>query len=608
MNGIRLFFISLFFQVLYNPFCLAQETETPIASVEAKIDLAIPDHSTDGVSHTITLPGFGSVESLEVALQISHPIVEQLYITLTGPEGQTVVLHSNTPSSQNPFSPVYESTTASFEPLSPFIGIEGHGNWILTVYDFGPGARGTLTGWGLRVRPSSLLQTPEPTPKPVVPDSYREGQKLGVEVKVSNLHAADFNQDGIEDVILLSETGNAALLYPSNGDLFIDSPPPPLIDVPKPQKVVDAYINNDPWLDLVFATQDALVKVTTLRVFLGNAEGGFNEHFTTQVNTSMETLAAFDWNGDDKTDLILGGTPYWLPGTGEGSFQAATPIVPTLGRQLLAVGDLDRNGRTDLLATISRGGTSPFTDAYVIFNQGNTTAPSLYPRVKANFDTAILSHFRQASFVSFEEPDVGEFVIVADSGETDPIQWLITVKGAPDQSVSAETFRLAAGSIETPFRAGDVNSDGIEELVFSANSGAQVFAYSDGSNAETTVNVFSGASLILTEPGRYLNDGSTGIAAINGNNELLLLRPKEEFVPTPTPAGTPTPSPTPFLFPTFTPTPVLTATPTPSPTIKPTSTPTPGKVNPDINGDGIVDKRDLLILMEWWGRTVESGE
>ncbi len=77
--------------------------------------------------------------------------------------------------------------------------------------------------------------------------------------------------------------------------------------------------------------------------------------------------------------------------------------------------------------------------------------------------------------------------------------------------------------------------------------------------------------------------------------------PTETDTPTPTDTGAPTPTWT------FTPTPTQSATATGVPTDTPTATfsptPTPTTVvpgNPDLNGDGRVDYRDLLILAQYW--------
>lgn len=115
-------------------------------------------------------------------------------------------------------------------------------------------------------------------------------------------------------------------------------------------------------------------------------------------------------------------------------------------------------------------------------------------------------------------------------------------------------------------------------------------------------------SVLYTKPGFYeigfqLFDDAGGTASATREVVVYTAAP----TPTPTPTATPTP-PLPTDTPTPTPTDTPTSTPTlsPTPTATPSATPTPSLLFlSDINRDGVVDHRDLLILIEWWLRETQ---
>lgn len=606
---IRSYFLSLLLFYVCISTGSAQETETPFAVAETRVDLPIPDEGGVGISSIITVPGSAPLESIEVALHIDHPAVEQLRITLTGPGGRRVVLHDRTESSQTPFTPIYETAALAAEPLNAFLGESPQGDWTLHVEDQVPAINGTLAVWGLRLSPASALQAPTPTPISVDAGTFDAVQIFGAEAPVSSAQVADINGDGLDDLLLLSESANLALIHLSQGNDLNELAL--LVDIPAPQRAHVADMNRDGISDIVFAAQDAFVQSTTLSIYLGNPAGSYAERFSAQVPTALDTLDVLDLNGDEIPDILLGGTPHWMRGVGDGAFFPSQQLIPQIGRQLLATGDLDRNGRRDLLLTLSRGGTSINTDPYVIFNDGD---PSFLRRARITLSQSLLQNLLQVFSSSISNADTPQFVLIADSGEVEPTLWLITVQGHDENSLTVEQTLLPAGTLNIPAAPFDLNGDGRDELVFVNDLGVQSYQRG-GPGGGTVTELYAQEFIKFALPGDFFSDALSGIALINTNNEIVLLRSTLAQAPTPTPALTATPTPTSALFPPTTPTPTPTATSavTPIPTSQPTETPTaspptptPGPaVSPDLNGDGIVDKRDLLILMRWWGKRVE---
>ena len=105
-------------------------------------NLAIPDGS-GSVSSTITLGSSLRLDKVVVDLNITHPYVSDLTVTLKSPDGDSAVLVSH-PASGTGTGIVFETTANNFW------GEDAKGNWTLTVTDSVAGNAGTLNGWTLQ--------------------------------------------------------------------------------------------------------------------------------------------------------------------------------------------------------------------------------------------------------------------------------------------------------------------------------------------------------------------------------------------------------------------------------------------------------------------------
>ncbi len=106
-------------------------------------------------------------------------------------------------------------------------------------------------------------------------------------------------------------------------------------------------------------------------------------------------------------------------------------------------------------------------------------------------------------------------------------------------------------------------------------------------------------------PGESLSDDAGEVYALSGA-EIARRAGALSPTPTPTPTGSTTPTPTPTPTATATPTPTATSTASPTPTLVLTSTPTPTGtptfLPPDLDRNGVVDDRDLLLFIQSWHR------
>ena len=103
--------------------------------------LAIPDNAA-AVSDAITVPGFGTVTSVSVSVDIAHPFIGDLMVELVAPDGTAKTLHRYSG----------EGADGIIRTYTPDFGGTGiAGDWTLRASDGASGDAGTLNGWTLTV-------------------------------------------------------------------------------------------------------------------------------------------------------------------------------------------------------------------------------------------------------------------------------------------------------------------------------------------------------------------------------------------------------------------------------------------------------------------------
>jgi subtilisin-like proprotein convertase family protein len=105
-------------------------------------DNATITDGTGSIQSTITLASSERLDKVVVDLNITHPHVSDLTVTLTSPDGTSAVL-VNHPASGTGTGIVFETTA------NDFWGEDARGNWTLTVTDNVTGNVGTLNSWTL---------------------------------------------------------------------------------------------------------------------------------------------------------------------------------------------------------------------------------------------------------------------------------------------------------------------------------------------------------------------------------------------------------------------------------------------------------------------------
>jgi subtilisin-like proprotein convertase family protein len=116
-------------------------------------EVPIPDNNSTGLTRSLEVTAPGQVQAISIDIDIEHPSIGQLAISLTSPDGTTVTLHDNSGGIADDLVGNWPATLVVDGPgsLDDFLGETAMGSWQLQVADTGWGALGTWNSWGLNL-------------------------------------------------------------------------------------------------------------------------------------------------------------------------------------------------------------------------------------------------------------------------------------------------------------------------------------------------------------------------------------------------------------------------------------------------------------------------
>src|ERR1700684_3093287 len=313
----------------------------------------------------------------------------------------------------------------------------------------------------------------------------------------STVLTADFNGDGIPDLVILGSDTISVLL--GNGDGTFTAAPSPSADLPGAIAVGD--FNGDGIPDLAVAP--ALDEGNS-EVLLGNGDGTFtnaggileNDNNTVTSNA----IAAADFNGDGKLDLVetcsgnegpCNNLLLILSGNGDGTFtQFSETPLPIAGSQSRGVGDFNGDGQPDVAVTNSAAnGVNVFLD-----NEGGLSFVYTMPATGAG-----PSSIAAADFNGDGKLDLA----VANSGSNN-----VTILLGNGDGTFTAAASPATGTAPNSIAVGDFNGDGVPDLAV-ANSGS--------SNVTILLGNGDGTFKAATSPAA--DTGSTSVTAADFNGD-----------------------------------------------------------------------------------------
>lgn len=165
-----------------------------------------------------------------------------------------------------------------------------------------------------------------------------------------SIAVGDFNGDGKTDLAVANSGSNSVSVLIGRGDGTFNAPIDYLVGG-GPISIVTGDFNNDGKLDVAVANSGD----GTVSVLLGIGNGTFRPAISSNASSyyaTVASIAAADFNGDGKLDLVVGGTAVSiLLGNGDGSFQAPVGVGGGGCSAAVAVGDFNRDGKADVVTS-----------------------------------------------------------------------------------------------------------------------------------------------------------------------------------------------------------------------------------------------------------------
>jgi len=338
--------------------------------------------------------------------------------------------------------------------------------------------------------------------------TFLSGQNFPASQSNTSVYIAvegDLNGDGKPDLITVtsgtSDTTSISILL-GNGDGTFQPPATIITGGIYYATLAVGDFNGDGHLDFAALWTTYLNKFS---VFLGNGDGTFQNPITTTLQnppTLEGGLAAADFNGDGKADLVLSGTApqqgssavLVLTSNGDGTFQSPTSYVVPGAQVIVRVGDFNGDGKPDIVTS----------DLSVLLGNGNGT-----------FQTPTKNS------LSCGNPS---YIVVGDfnnDGKDD-----LAISGALALSNGDGTFTAVCNTPDAPNLAADFNNDGLLDLVSlpSNSSGVAASVYlGKGDGTFQPPSTFRSSLSTGLSAADFDGDGKIDLAGPGGGNNVTVV-------------------------------------------------------------------------------------
>ena len=163
----------------------------------------------------------------------------------------------------------------------------------------------------------------------------------------SQIAIADFNDDGVPDLLIVNSGNNSLTVLPGKGDGTFGNAAAAITTTSAPSAVAVGDFNQDGKMDLAVVSHAS----NTVTIFLGNGNDTFATGVSYATGVGPDSIVVGDVNGDGNMDLVTAnstaGSISILLGTSTGTFGANTDFVAGTGAQSIVIGDFNNNGKLD---------------------------------------------------------------------------------------------------------------------------------------------------------------------------------------------------------------------------------------------------------------------
>ncbi len=284
---------------------------------------------------------------------------------------------------------------------------------------------------------------------------------VGFETGPSSAVLADFNGDGLDDLVLGAISDQTLyILYGQANGSFSSGKSIAFTASGQIEGLAAGDVNGDGHPDLVVLTMDSGNTITRVTTLLNDGKGNFQPSTSTTFPTlSIAQPVLADFRGVGRLDLVVGsssasGELLLFPGNGDGSFDVPVGLgLAGLNCIKVEVADFNNDGLPDL---VYQGVTQTANQVRILLNRGNSvfvdTQPPALAGVIGPFAVADFNNDHKADLVLFQGPA--------------PSSSAVVMFGQGDGTfLPGPSFSMASIGNPTLLIAGDLDGDGNVDLV-----------------------------------------------------------------------------------------------------------------------------------------------
>lgn len=312
---------------------------------------------------------------------------------------------------------------------------------------------------------------------------------------------ADFNGDGLEDLVYANTTGDI-LVALSNGDGTFKTP----VSIGLPASVCPEYyaaagdLTGHGNMDLVIpyggdqtCTYASGGAPSGYWVAIGNGDGTFQAPVFTVYGAELYSLNLADMNGDGALDLIVNDAPIVngsgyqlsvLPGNGDGTFNSANPTVVESSYIVtnVATADINGDGKQDLVLSEEEVAGSDVTTGGILTIIGNGDGTFNTPSLIASDNW--FWGLQVADMNNDGNPDIVA-TLYQTSGQPVEYYGMITLLGYGNGQFSAPYNQLESLASTLPL-VGNFYNDGSVDVMTATGYGPALFIGQGGASLSLT--------------------------------------------------------------------------------------------------------------------------
>jgi hypothetical protein len=342
--------------------------------------------------------------------------------------------------------------------------------------------------------------------------TFSAPQTIVSQVQGSIVDVADYNGDGVPDLVFTNQVGVGIMLGQSG----------------MTYKPLASYLSGSSTRGVSFGTfktgghRDVALGVPGgIALMRGNGDGSFQSAPFYDLGNQTGAAAVADFNGDGNPDIaatVAAEYPRVLLGNGDGTFQLSADKNTSYGTGTpatsLAAADFTGKHIQDLVGS-SSGGPVPVGSIEVLYGNGDGTFA-----VPLEEDTA------STKIADFNGDGIADTIYVSLGGSP----YITVLLGTANGSFTTVQTLLRNPTFGSIVAIGDVNRDGKPDLIISTNADVEVWLGNGDGTFSYKGNLTTSSTVGTLYPGAY---GSTSIIDVDGdgNPDLVTIGSSQSLLP-----------------------------------------------------------------------------